>query len=97
MILQASHTHLYPGHGGTISGPAGIADMLAGGDCLVEFADGSATPARISRSGSDWLLEADAYRSAAGTDIAAKRWLIGLEEVRGLVKFRIIRNLARPL
>ncbi len=92
MILEATHTHLYPGHRGKISGLEQIADMQAGGDCLVEFSDGSATPARISRSEDGWLLCTDAYRTAAGTNIAQKCWLVCLREDGGLVEFRILRK-----
>ena len=92
MILEASHTHLYPGHRGKISGLAQIADMQAGGDCLVEFSDGSATPARISRSEDGWQLHTEAYRTAAGTDIAARRWLVCLEEDGDHMEFRILKK-----
>ncbi len=92
MILQATHTHLYPGHRGKISGLAQIADMQAGGDCLVEFSDGSVAPARISKSGNDWQLDTDTYRTAAGTDIAQKRWQACLEEDGRQVIFRILKK-----
>ena len=94
MILQATHTHLYPGHRGEIAGLARIDDLRAGGDCLIEFADGSATAARFSKSGNDWLLDTDAYRTAAGTDIPAKRWQVGLRESGRQVEFRIVKKLA---
>jgi hypothetical protein len=92
MILEATHTHLYPGHKGKISGLAQIADMQASGDCLVEFSDGSATPARISKSEDAWQLHTEAYRTAAGTDIVARRWIICLEEDECHVEFRILRK-----
>lgn len=92
VILQATHTHLYPGHRGKIPGLAQITDLPESGDCLVEFTDGSATPARISKTENTWQLDADAYRTAAGTKIAAKRWLVCLEETRGQVAFRILKN-----
>ena len=91
MILRATHTHLYPGHRGKISGPAQLADLPAGGDSLVEFSDGSATPARISKSATDWLLDTDAYRTAAGTDIAAKKWRLRLEQSGSGIEFRILK------
>ena len=93
MILQATHTHLYPGHRGKISGLAQIADIQAGGDCLVEFSDGSAAAARISRSENGWQLDTEAYRTAAGTDIAAKRWLVCVEEDDGRAEFRVLKKL----
>ncbi len=95
MILQATHTHLYPGHRGTVSGLAQAAELRAGSDCLVEFADGSAAPARISPAGRHWLLQTEAYRTAAGTDIAAQRWLLCLDQGRGRVEFRIKKKLSR--
>ncbi len=90
MILEATHTHLYPGHRGKISGAARIADIPAGGDCLVEFTDGSAAAARISRSGDGWQLDTEAYRTAAGTDIVEKAWRIRFEENDDRVTFRIL-------
>jgi len=92
VFLQATHTHLYPGHRGKISGLAKIADLPESGDCLVEFSDGSATPGRISKTENAWRLDAEAYRTAAGTNIAAKHWLACLEETRGQVEFRILKN-----
>lgn len=92
MILKATHTHLYPGHRGKISGLAQIADMQADCDCLVEFSDGSATLARISKPDGGWQLRTDAYRTAAGTDIAEKCWLICLNEDDGHMKFRVLKK-----
>ena len=92
MILQASHTHLYPGHRGKVSGAAQIADLPAGRNCLVEFADGSAAAARISKSGNAWQLDTKPYRTAAGTDIAAKCWRIGLRDKDGRIEFRILKK-----
>ena len=93
MILQATHTHLYPGHRGRISGLAQLADLRSGGDCLVAFSDGSATPARMHKAGNAWLLDTAAYRTAAGTDIAAKRWLVCVEEDDGRAEFRVLKKL----
>jgi hypothetical protein len=92
MILQASHTHLYPGHRGKISGLSHITDLENGCDCLVEFSDGSATNARISRKESGWQLQTFAYRTAAGTDIAEKRWAIRLQEEGALMTFHILKK-----
>ena len=94
MILQASHTHLYPGLRGKVSGLAQIDDLEAG-DCLVEFADGSATSARISKSANEWQLCTDAYRTLAGSEISAKHWLISLAQVEDEVGFRIVKKLGR--
>lgn len=94
MILQATHTHLYPGHAGTVTGLAQGADWRAGGDAVVEFSDGSATTARIACSGDRWLLHTDAYRTAAGTAIADKHWRIEIGEHRDRIEFRILRRQA---
>lgn len=94
MILEATHTHLYPGHRGRISGLERIAELSSGENCLVEFSDGSATPAKISRSATDWRLGTDAYRTAAGTNIPARLWRIRIEEDSDGVKFRILERAA---
>ena len=95
MILEATHTHLYPGDKGKISGLAQIADIQAGRECLVEFSDGSVAPARISRSENDWQLYTGAYRTAAGSDITEKLWLVCLGEGGGHVEFRILKKAQR--
>ncbi|MDH3388690.1 MAG: hypothetical protein OEN02_12370 [Gammaproteobacteria bacterium] len=92
MILEATHTHLYPGHRGRISGLEKASTIQSGRDCLVAFSDGSAATARISRSANGWQLDTNAYRTAAGTDITAKRWFVRLEEDGDHVEFRIINK-----
>jgi hypothetical protein len=92
MILQATHTHLYPGHRGKIFGPAQPADLQTGRDCLVEFSDGSVASARITRSANGWQLRTNAYRTAAGTEIVAKLWIISLEKGDDHVKFHILNK-----
>lgn len=90
MILEATHTHLYPGHRGRISDVARIGDIEANRDCVVEFADGSAAAATISQSAKDWRLRVGAYRTAAGTEIPAKNWLMRVDEDGDRLKFRIL-------
>jgi len=90
MILRATHTHLYPGHRGTISGAVRIADLKKTRDCLVEFVDGSAASANISADGANWLLRVDAYRTAAGTEIPVKRWRLRLHEDGDELQFRVL-------
>lgn len=92
MLLQATHTHFYPGHEGEISGISRIAELQAGCDCVVEFVDGSATCAKISRIDDGWQLQTNAYRTAAGTEIAAKRWRLRLEETGDRIRFRILQR-----
>lgn len=94
MLLHATHTHLYPGLEGRVAGLSRIAELQTEGDCLVEFADGSATCAKISRKKNGWQLRADAYRTAAGTDIAERRWRVHFEEDGNRVIFRILARAA---
>ena len=93
MIFNATHTHLYPGHRGTVSGLAEISNPQTGAECLVEFSDGSATLARLTGSQGDWQLDTDAYCTGAGTCIGRKCWLIRLEDKHGQVEFRILKKL----
>ncbi len=90
MILQATHTHLYPGHRGTISGLDHLADLRTGNDCTVEFSDGSAVPGTLRKSDDGWQLHTSAYRTAAGTEIVKTAWRIRLEEDDNCVSFRIL-------
>ena len=90
MILEATNTHLYSGHSGKISGLEKVANIQSGRDCLVAFSDGSAATARISSCGNGWQLDTSAYRTAVGTDIAARRWFVRLEEDGDHVGFRIL-------
>ena len=92
MILEATHTHLYPGCQGTVSGLAQIADLKTGADCQVVFADGSMAYAGISKSANAWQLFTQAYRTAAGAEITQTRWLIRLQEQGAQVSFRILKK-----
>ena len=92
MLLHATHTHLYPGLEGEISGISGLAGLETGCECLVEFVDGSATCAKISRATDGWQLQTNAYRTRAGTDIAAKRWRVRFDEAGKRIGFRILRR-----
>ena len=94
MILRATHTHLYPGHRGTVAGLAHGADWRAGGNAVVEFSDGSVTTARITQAEGGWLLRTNAYRTAAGTEIAERYWQVELKAQDDRVEFRILRRIA---
>lgn len=95
MILHATNTHFYPGLYGTISGAARIADLGPGSDCVVEFSDGSAATAKFVASARDWRLRVDAYRTAAGTEIPSKHWLMRVDEDGDRLQFRIVAK-AKP-
>lgn len=90
MILQATNTHFYPGHRGTICGVQRIADLETERDAMVEFSDGSAASARIIDTPTDWRLQVDAYLTAAGTEIPAKNWLVRVHQEGDRLKFRIL-------
>jgi hypothetical protein len=90
MILHATHTHFYPGHHGTLSGVEQLDELETPADCLVEFSDGSAAEVQILALEKDWRLQVAAYRTAAGTAIPAKRWLMRIDENEGRLRFRIL-------
>jgi hypothetical protein len=92
MILRATHTHLYPGARGSITGLERVAGLERGSDCLVEFSDGSVAAAKISGSASGWRLCTAAYRTAAGTDIPDKRWSVRLRNSGGEFEFHILER-----
>jgi hypothetical protein len=48
--------------------------------------------ARIARYEDSWQLHTNTYRTAAGTDIAEKLWLVRLEEDNDRVAFRILNK-----
>ncbi len=93
IFLEATHTHLYPGHRGEIRDLDRIAGLSREMDCLVEFSDGQVTVARLSIQNGDWQLDANAYKTAAGTAIAGKRWRISMEESDGPVRFRVLERI----
>lgn len=75
-VLRASHTHLYPG------ALLGAADALphAGQRLLIEFADlGSAATRVEAADGAQLTLAVNSHRTARGTAVSAKRWLVDAE------------------
>ncbi len=96
MILHATHSHLYPGQRGRISGPRTLADLESEHECLVEFDDGSAATARLSPGNDDWRLQTAAYRTAAGTQIDDKDWRIRIERDRGQLRFHVLGKRRAP-
>jgi len=89
LILTAGGSHLYPGAQGSVRGRA------ADGSCLVEFADGSAAFGRLT-GGEGKVLALDAYTTARGTEIAEKRWAIGLSGQAPERRFRILARVQSP-
>lgn len=94
IVLEAGHTHLYPGLEGKVSGidPALLEE--AGAPCRIAFSDGSVAFGSLGRADDGWALDVSPYATAAGTDIPAKRWRIDLQQADGGVTFRIRRKLA---
>lgn len=95
IVLEASHTHLYPGHEGKVAGVGTVPAMPAGATCRIDFADGSVALGSLTHErGDDWTLEVSPYTTAAGTPMPAKRWRLGLRQEEDRVAFRIRRKLA---
>ncbi len=68
---SAGHTHLYPGARLRGSG------LRHGQDLRIEFADLGSAVARVeSAEQGRAILAVDAHRTARGTVVTAKRWLV---------------------
>ena len=71
MRIAFHHTHVYPGCRATLEG--GPADATG----EAEFSDGVVVPATATPLGPDELrVQVAGYRTARGTAIAAKDWLL---------------------
>ncbi len=72
-VLRAGHTHLYPGARLRAEGLS----LRRGQGLSIEFADLGAAAARVeSVDHGRATLAVSAHRTARGTQIVAKRWLI---------------------
>ncbi len=72
-IVRAHGSHLYPGAQVTLEGR--VPEMAA--PCLVEFADGAVAAGSLAPGdAAGAILETAPYRTAAGTAIPEKRWLL---------------------
>ncbi len=87
--LEASHTHLYPGARGIVSGalPAGDQAVV----CEVAFSDGSVALGSLALSQkTEGLLETGPYTTAAGSEIPTKRWRLEISgDAAGPRRFRV--------
>ena len=94
LVLEAGHTHLYPGHEGVVA-DGGLLPAASPIHARILFADGSVALAALTpERGSDWSLSVDPYRTAAGTGIAAKRWAVSFTKERAVgMRFRIRKKL----
>jgi hypothetical protein len=97
IVLEAEHTHFYPGHEGAVAGGAPI--LSRKGErwpSRIVFADGAMAGGMLKCTDDGrWDLEVSPYTTAAGTDIAAKRWQLSFRRhADGRTRFRIERKLA---
>lgn len=93
-VLHAAHTHLYPGARLKADAP-----LTAGAGLTVVFADLGSAHARVQGVEGDRIaLSVGSYRTARGTNVAAKSWL--LEPVPAGAApgptWRLVRRLADP-
>ncbi|MCB1384604.1 MAG: hypothetical protein KDJ80_01585 [Nitratireductor sp.] len=99
VVLEAEHSHFYPGHEGWLDGDMPL--PLAPAQDLrsrIAFADGVMTGGFLSGGAEGrWQLAVDPYVTAAGSRIGAKRWQLAFRQVAGgRIRFRIERKLAAP-
>lgn len=96
VVLEAGHTHFYPGHEGWLEGDApALDDGERTLPSRIVFADGTTAGGTLKLAGDGWELEVAPYVTAAGTDIGAKRWSITFRSTPDRrTSFRIDRKLA---
>lgn len=71
MRFMFPHSHAFPGGRVVVE-----EDPEAGPACLVEFADGITVIAEWHAAGDAIHLSIPAYRTAKGTQVAARNWLL---------------------
>jgi hypothetical protein len=91
--LFVEATHLYPGARGLV----GVSRQELPQDGVtvavaVIFSDGMTAAAELA-AGATWTLHVAAYRTAAGTAIAAKSWTLDLFDGPDRIRFRTVRRL----
>ena len=98
LLLEARHTHLYPGLRGTVFGRLASPTGGEASTCQIAFSDGSMALGRLEDGGeSDCILETDPYTTAAGTEVPAKKWRIALNHGDGGAgRFRVLARLDTP-
>lgn len=90
-VLRAAHTHLYPGARLQADGP-----LAEGAGFTLVFADLGSASARVQRvDGELAALSVGGYRTARGTNVAAKRWLLepGPASAASGRTWRVVRRL----
>ena len=86
MRFEIGHTHAYPGCGVRVPEPPGHAENA---DCLVEFSDGVAVPGSYVVQAEAIVLHVPAYRTARGTRVVAKSWLLQPDGTPGRWRVRM--------
>lgn len=93
VVLRAANTHLYPGARLAASAP-----LKRGARVTIEFADLGAAAARVERCGAGAAtLAVEVHRTAAGTLVAARRWLLAAPDREGEESgsaWRVVRRLS---
>ncbi len=77
MRFEFADTHAYPGC------RVRLAEEDNGEETLAQFSDGAVAQARYSRDGEAIRLTVEPYRTARGSDIAAKSWSLGPDPKSG--------------
>lgn len=89
--LRARHTHLYPG--ARLALAADDAAPRAGSDVAIEFADSGRAAAHVAAADGDRLsVDVAAHRTARGTPIEPKRWLLEPVAASEPPQYRIVRR-----
>lgn len=91
MRFEIGHTHAYPGCGVRMPEPPEHTDNA---DCIVEFSDGVAVPGSYGAQAEAVVLHVPAYRTARGTRIVAKSWLLQSDGAPG--RWRVCKRLPVP-
>lgn len=74
MRIETGHTHLFPGC------RLAVVEEGSEGQAVVLFSDGVAVQADLTRSEGGALLAMPAYRTGAGTVVAARCWRIAPQQ-----------------
>ncbi|WP_449045705.1 hypothetical protein [Paracoccus versutus] len=85
MQIFLGDSHAYPGCRATLPGDL----PAAGTDVVICLADGIEVPGRLSPCPEGFRLEIASHRTAAGTSIARKSWLLGRDDAGWKIKARL--------
>jgi hypothetical protein len=97
LLLEATHTHFYPGHVGAIFGNVPRSGEAGTIQTRVKFSDGVTVEAILSPTDRDgtWLLEVGPYTTAAKSRIPGKTWEVQVRMAgQPQAAFRVIRKVS---